>query len=228
MRLLLVEDDLQLGAALDKSLRAENLRVQWVRRVSEAESFLREHDYSVVLLDIGLPDGSGLDLLRFVRQRQDRVPILILTAYDAVDDRVRGLSLGADDYLTKPFAMPELIARIHALARRGAGFATQVWRIGPLSVDPSSRRVSVENDGIETDVSLSPTQFALLLALVQARGRVLTRAHLEEVMSAHGNGPESNSLEVHIHHLRKKIGDELIRTIRGVGYMITAPTEQKP
>lgn len=226
MRLLLVEDDLQLGAALEKALRSENLRVQWVRRVADAEPFLHDHDYAVVLLDVGLPDGSGLDLLRTIRRRNDRVPVLILTAYDAVDDRVRGLSLGADDYLTKPFAIPELIARIHALARRSAGFATQIWRVGMLSVDPTRRRVGVRHNGNESEVALSPTQFALLLELVQANGRVLTRAHLENVMSTHGNGPESNSLEVHIHHLRKKIGDEFIRTIRGVGYMIVAPTEE--
>lgn len=216
MRVLLVEDDLQLGKALQKVLKQSGFAPEWVRRCQEARAFLQVNDYAVVLLDIGLPDGSGLDLLNGLRKQGSKSPVLILTARDAIEDRVRGLDAGADDYLPKPFAIPELISRIHALIRRSAGFATREWCIGPVRIDPGKHQVWLGENAIE----LSPREYQILFQLIRNAGRVVTRTQLEDGIYDLDAGVESNALEVHIHYLRKKLGENFIKTIRGVGYLI--------
>jgi DNA-binding response OmpR family regulator len=187
-----------------------------VRRCQEARAFLQVNDYAVVLLDLRLPDGSGLDILSNLRDQRNKVPVLILTARDAIGDRVKGLDAGADDYLTKPFAIPELLSRIHALIRRSAGFVTQAWTIGAVRIDPSKHQVWLAEDVIE----LSPREYQILFQLIRNAGRVITRTQLEDGIYELDAGIESNALEVHIHHLRKKLGESFIKTIRGVGYLI--------
>jgi DNA-binding response OmpR family regulator len=216
MRVLLVEDDLQLGKALQKVLKQSDFTPEWVRRCQEARAFLQVNDYAVVLLDLRLPDGSGLDILSNLRDQRNKVPVLILTARDAIGDRVKGLDAGADDYLTKPFAIPELLSRIHALIRRSAGFVTQAWTIGAVRIDPSKHQVWLAEDVIE----LSPREYQILFQLIRNAGRVITRTQLEDGIYELDAGIESNALEVHIHHLRKKLGESFIKTIRGVGYLI--------
>jgi two-component system, OmpR family, response regulator QseB len=216
MRLLLLEDDLQLGKALQTALMQSEFQSIWVRRVTDAKVMLETERFAVALLDIGLPDGSGLEVLSWLRKSGNSLPVMMLTARDAVDDRVRGLDAGADDYLPKPFAIPELISRIRALSRRSVGFAEQVWRIGKLSIEPARQRVI--NDNTELDLSLR--EYSLLLELARNAGRFVTRSQLENVVFNSESLIESNALEVHIHHLRKKIGTDCIRTIRGVGYLL--------
>jgi two-component system, OmpR family, response regulator QseB len=216
MRLLLLEDDLQLGKALQTALMQSEFQSIWVRRVTDAKAMLETERFAVALLDIGLPDGSGLEVLSWLRKSGNSLPVMMLTARDAVDDRVRGLDAGADDYLPKPFAIPELISRIRALSRRSVGFAEQVWRIGKLSIEPARQRVI--NDNTELDLSLR--EYSLLLELARNAGRFVTRSQLENVVFNSESLIESNALEVHIHHLRKKIGTDCIRTIRGVGYLL--------
>lgn len=216
MRILLLEDDLPLGKALTRALGQEGFAPQWVRRVQEARALLEHETFALALVDIGLPDGSGLDLLQWLRARHSALPVMLLTARDAVEDRVRGLDTGADDYLPKPFAVPELISRIRALARRSAGFAAQVWQIGGLAIDPVRHEV---RRGTET-VDLSPREFSLLIELVRRQGQVVPRRTLTQAVFTSTDGVESNALEVHVHHLRRKLGDAIIRTVRGVGYII--------
>jgi len=218
VHILLLEDDPQLGRALSHSLEAAGLAVNWVRTVAEADRFLDSGPYTIVLLDLGLPDGSGLEVLKAMRRRDDRSPVLILTARDAIEDRIRGLDAGADDYLSKPFAVPEMLARVRALVRRSSGFAAQCWQIGDLLLDTEAH--SLEQAG--APVNLSPREFQVLLHLARRAGRVVTRAQLEEAIFDLGEGPESNAIEVHIHHLRRKLGSERIRTIRGLGYLLEA------
>jgi len=218
IHMLLLEDDPQLGRALSHSLEAAGLAVDWVRTVADADLLLRTQPYAMVLLDLGLPDGSGLEVLKAMRQRDDRSPVIILTARDAIEDRIRGLDEGADDYLSKPFAIPEMLARIRALVRRSSGFAARCWQMGDLLLDPEAR--TLEQAG--TPVNLSPREFQVLLHLARCAGRVVTRAQLEEGIFDLGAGPESNAIEVHIHHLRRKLGSERIRTIRGLGYLLEA------
>lgn len=218
MRLLLLEDDLHLGKALAKALTQEGFSPQWLRRVQEVRTLLAQETFAIALIDIGLPDGSGLELLRWIRARGHSLPILLLTARDAINDRVAGLDAGADDYLTKPFAVPELVSRIRALVRRSAGFATQTWRIGAITVNPA--RHEVRRDG--QLVELSPREFRLLIELARWQGQVVPKRALMRAAFDATDEVESNALEVHIHHLRRKIGERLIRTVRGVGYIITA------
>jgi two-component system, OmpR family, response regulator QseB len=216
MRLLLLEDDLQLGKALQTALMQSEFQSIWVRRVTDAKVMLETERFAVALLDIGLPDGSGLEVLSWLRKSGNSLPVMMLTARDAVDDRVRGLDAGADDYLPKPFAIPELISRIRALSRRSVGFAEQVWRIGKLSIEPARQRVIYD----KTELDLSLREYSLLLELARNAGRFVTRSQLENVVFNSESLAESNALEVHIHHLRKKIGTDCIRTIRGVGYLL--------
>ncbi len=216
MRILLIEDDLPLGKALQQALKQAGFAPEWVRRCQEARAFLQAGDYAAVLLDLGLPDGSGLDLLSALRRQGNKLPVLILTARDAIEDRVRGLDAGADDYLPKPFAIPELVSRLHALIRRSAGFATQEWSIGQVRIAPSKQRVWVG----DTVIELSPREYRILFQLVRNAGKVMTRTQLEDGIYDLDGGIESNALEVHIHHLRKKLGENIIKTIRGVGYLI--------
>jgi DNA-binding response OmpR family regulator len=216
MRLLLLEDDLQLGKALQAALKQSEFQIVWVRRVQEAKALLATESYAVVLLDIGLPDGSGLDVLAWIRKQGSTLPVVMLTARDTVNDRIEGLDMGADDYMPKPFAIPELVSRIRAVSRRSAGFAEEVWRIGDLCVEPAKHRASLAG----TPLELSLREYTLLLELAKNAGRYVTRSRLEQAVFNTQTDIESNALEVHIHHLRKKLGAQRIQTIRGVGYLL--------
>jgi two-component system, OmpR family, response regulator QseB len=215
MRLLLLEDDLQLGKALQLALTQSEFQPIWVRRVVDAKTIIETEQFSAALIDIGLPDGSGLDVLKWLRKNKNSMPVIMLTARDAVDDRVRGLDAGADDYLPKPFAIPELLSRVRALCRRSAGFAEQIWRIGKLSIEPSRQRVVLN----EIQLDLSLREYNLLLELARNAGKFVTRSRLERVIFS-SETIESNALEVHVHNLRKKLGAERIKTLRGVGYLL--------
>ena len=216
MRLLLVEDDGLLGDGIRNGLKQQDFAVEWLRDGQSAvHSLLHEH-YDAVVLDLGLPKMHGLDVLREVRSKGISIPVLILTAQDAVEDRIAGLDAGADDYLIKPFDLDELYARIRALLRRSAGRAEPKIVYGEIEIDPAAHQVILAGRIVE----LSRREYAVLLELMQNRGRVMSRTRLEEGLYEWGEQVESNTVEVHVHHLRKKLGSELIRTIRGVGYMI--------
>ncbi len=216
MRLLLVEDDAMLGATVRRGLQQQGHAVDWVRDGAEAELAATSEPYDVVLLDLGLPGKGGLEVLRALRRRGLGVPVLIVTAQDAVPDRVAGLDAGADDYLVKPFALDELTARLRALQRRRAGRAEPVLAVGPLELDPGAHEVRL--DGVP--VPLSPKEFALLAALLEHPGRPVSRARLEEALYGWGEQVESNAVEVHVHALRRKLGPDWIKTLRGVGYVV--------
>lgn len=214
MRLLLVEDDPLLGDGVRAGLKQSGFAVDWVTDGQMAQHALGSEEYSLMVLDIGLPKISGLDLLKWLRQRGSNLPVLMLTARDTVTDRVGGLDSGADDYLVKPFDLDELVARLRALIRRAAGKAAPTLQHGPILVDLAAHAATLHGAPIE----LSAREFALLVELMQNSGRVLSREQLEQRLYGWGEEVESNSVEVHIHHLRKKLGAELIRTVRGVGY----------
>jgi two-component system, OmpR family, response regulator QseB len=216
MRLLLLEDDLQLGKALQVALSQSEFQTVWVRRVQEAKVLLTTDTFSVVMLDIGLPDGSGLDVLGWLRGQGKVVPVIMLTARDAIDDRIQGLDMGADDYMPKPFAIPELISRLRALSRRSVGFADQVWRVGDLTIETAKHKVCIGGNLID----LSLREYTLIVELTKNAGRVVARNRLEQAMFNNQSDIESNALEVYMHHLRKKLGAERIKTIRGVGYLL--------
>jgi len=221
MRVLLVEDDLLLGDAIQVGLKQSGYAVDWMKDGVTADQALSTEPYAAVVLDLGLPRMSGLEVLRRLRARNQRtentrMPVLILTAMDAIDDRIIGLDAGADDYLVKPFDMGELAARLRALVRRSSGNATPELRVAGVRLDPAAHHVMYQNKQIE----LSVREFAVLHTLMLNAGKVLTRAQLEEQLYAWGEEVESNAVEVHIHHLRRKISPTLIETIRGVGYLI--------
>ena len=219
MRILLVEDDPQLGDGLCIGLRQAGFTVDWLQTGKSASAALAVETFDLVVLDLGLPDGCGMQVLRTLRQAGRDLPVLILTARDAVSDKIAGLDAGADDYLVKPIDLDELAARLRALARRRQGRATPLLVHGNLTLDPAGRRVT--RDGVE--VSLSAREFSLLQVLLEAAGRVLPKSQLEQALYGWSDEPDSNALEVHIHHLRKKLGSTLIRTLRGVGYTIPRP-----
>jgi DNA-binding response OmpR family regulator len=216
MRLLLVEDDRMIGAGIRKGLQHEGHVVDWVQDGAAAEAALAAESYALLLLDLGLPRKDGFAVLDGLRQRKNRVPVLILTARDAVADRVKGLDHGADDYLVKPFSLEELAARIRAVVRRHAGRAEPVVSVGGLTLDPSARKVRWRG----RDVPLSAREYSLLEALAERPGIALSRAQLEERLYGWGEEIASNSVEVHVHNLRKKLGESVIRTVRGVGYAL--------
>ena len=216
MRLLLVEDDLMVGEAVRKGLRLDGFAVDWVQDGSAAEAAAAQEDYAVMLLDLGLPKKNGLDVLKSMRARGNRIPVLILTARDAVSDRVAGLDAGADDYLIKPFDLDELAARIRALLRRQSGRAAPLIEAGGLTLDPATHEVLLEG----RKINLSAREFALLRAFLDRPGAVLSRAQLEEKLYGWDDSVESNAVEVHIHALRKKLGGDFIKNVRGVGYMV--------
>lgn len=218
MRMLLVEDDALLGDGLQAGLRLAGFNADWVRSAEAAETALAAEDFSAVVLDLGLPGRDGNSLLAALRRRHDDIPVLILTARDTVADKVRGLDLGADDYMVKPVDLDELGARLRAAIRRAGGRASGVIRHGTIELDPAARRV--RRDGAE--VTLTSREFDLLYLLLSRAGTVLTRRMLDEQLYAWDEGAESNTLEVHIHHLRRKLGAELIHTVRGVGYTVPA------
>ncbi|TCV90313.1 response regulator [Sulfurirhabdus autotrophica] len=216
MRLLLVEDDTMLGDGVRAGLMQEGFTVDWVQDGASAQLAIQAETYSLIILDLGLPKLSGLDLLKQLRQSGNTIPVLILTARDTVADRVKGLDSGADDYLIKPFDLDELSARIRALLRRNTGRATPQVIHGNIMLDPAAH--SVTSSGIP--IELSTREFAVLQALLENSGRVMSREQLEQQLYGWNDEVESNAVEVHIHHLRKKLGTELIRTVRGVGYMV--------
>jgi len=216
MRLLLVEDDTMIGDSVRQGLRQDGFAVDWVQDGETAELALRTTEYALILLDLGLPQKSGLEVLRTLRRTGNPIPVLILTARDAVADRVRGLDDGADDYLVKPFALDELAARIRALLRRHSGRADPLITYGDLIINPATHQVTWRGQ----DVALSGREFAVLQALLERPGAVLSRVQLEERLYGWEEEVASNAVEVHIHHLRHKLEPALIRTIRGVGYMV--------
>jgi two-component system OmpR family response regulator/two-component system response regulator QseB len=216
MRILLIEDDPQLGDGLTVGLRQAGLAVDWVKDGLAADIALTSETFDVVVLDLGLPKLSGMEVLQRLRSRGQSLPVLILTALDTTADKIAGLDAGADDYLVKPIDLDELSARIRALVRRAAGRAQPVLRHRAVALDPASHVVTVD----DLPVELSAREFAVLHALLENAGRVMTRAQLESSIYGWRDEPDSNALEVHIHHLRKKLGSDFIKTLRGVGYMI--------
>jgi two-component system OmpR family response regulator/two-component system response regulator QseB len=218
MRLLLAEDDPLLGDALRAGLRQAGFQVDWVRDGEAAARELRAEPYDAAVLDLGLPRRDGMDVLAEVRRAGVRLPVLVLTARDAVPDRIRGLDLGADDYVLKPVDLNELAARLRALVRRAHGQAERTLQAQDVELDPAGR--SVTRAG--SPVALSTREFDLLHTLMLDAGRVLSREQLEQRLYGWGTEVESNAVEVHVHHLRRKLGAALIQTVRGVGYLIPA------
>jgi two-component system OmpR family response regulator/two-component system response regulator QseB len=216
MRILLVEDDALLGDALEAGLKQAGHAVDWVRDGISADTALATEDYAAVVLDLGLPRKDGIDVLRGLRAKKRSLPVLILTARDTVEDRIKGLDAGADDYLVKPFDLGELNARLRALLRRAGGQPAPVLTAAGLSLDPATRRVLAQGQ----EVDLSAKEYALLHALMQHPGRALSRAQLEQHLYAWGEEIGSNAVEVYIHHLRRKLGADAIRTLRGIGYVM--------
>jgi two-component system OmpR family response regulator/two-component system response regulator QseB len=219
MRILLAEDDTLLGDGLRAGLRLAGFQVDWVRDGLAAERELRAQTYAAAVLDLGLPGMDGMDVLASVRRAGVTLPVLVLTARDAVPDRIKGLDTGADDYVVKPVDLDELAARLRALVRRAAGQPQELLQAGGLQLDPAAR--TVQRDG--EPVLLSTREFDLLQALMLNAGRVLSREQLEQHLYSWGREVESNAVEVHIHHLRKKLGADCIQTVRGVGYLLPRP-----
>ncbi len=219
MRFLLVEDDPMIGDSLRAALRMEGHAVDWVRDAQAAEGTLASERFDLVLLDLGLPRGNGLDLLRALRARGDATPVIVLTARDGPGDRVAGLDSGADDYLVKPFELDELGARIRAVLRRQSGRAGPMLRHGAVSLDPATRQVHLG----EQPVLLSAREYAVLEALMQRPGAVLSRAQIEDRLYGWGEEIESNAVSVYVHQLRRKLGAHFIRNMRGVGYFLATP-----
>ena len=215
MRILLIEDDLQLGAALAQALQQAGFEPLWVRRLREARAQLAAPPAAAVL-DINLPDGEGFTLLEQMRAAGSTVPVVIMTARDGLSDRLRGLDGGADDYLIKPFAVSELIARLRAVLRRSSGQSSDVWKVGDLTIDTTRHIVAVD----ATTVALTPTEYRLLVELARAAGRVLTRALLIEILWPGADEGSDTALELQVHGLRRKIGAQRIRTVRGTGYAL--------
>ena len=216
MRLLLIEDDVALGEGIHQALAREGYTVDWLQDGSSALHALLSETFDAVVLDLGLPRMDGLEVLRRLRDNGATVPVLILTARDATEDRIAGLDAGADDYLIKPFDLAELKARLRALLRRSAGRARVVIEHAGICLDPSTQHVSYHGQ----TVLLTPKEYQLLHELLSPPGRVMTRDQLMQLLYGWNEEAESNTLEVHIHHLRKKFSSELIRTIRGVGYLV--------
>jgi two-component system, OmpR family, response regulator QseB len=216
MRVLLAEDDPMIGAAVERGLRQDGFVVDWVHDGAAAETALSQNVHDLLLLDLGLPRRSGLDVLAAMRRRNDARPVLILTARDAVSDRVAGLDAGADDYLVKPFDLDELAARIRALARRRSERAAPLLAHGDLTLDPATREVTCAGEAVQ----LSPREFALLEALMTRPTSVLSRAQLEQRLYGWDEPVESNAVEVHLHALRRKLGADAIRNVRGVGWSL--------
>ena len=216
MRLLLVEDDPMIGEAVRDLLRAEGYAVDWANDGDMADAALATQAYDLVLLDLGLPRRDGLAVLRDLRARKDRTPVLIATARDGVAQRVQGLDAGADDYVLKPYDLEELLARIRALLRRAAGRAEPVYEHQGISVTPATREVLVQG----RPVSLSAREWAVLEALIARPGTVLSRQQLEDKLYGWDGEISSNAVEVYVHGLRKKLGAHLVLNVRGLGYMV--------
>ena len=216
MRLLLIEDDAMVGKALQQGLAQAGFSVDWARDGRQAECSLLTGAYGLAVLDLGLPQLDGMALLRRLRARGDATPVLIASARDTVRDRIAGLDAGADDYVLKPFDLDELSARVRALLRRHAGSGSPLLRCGALALDPARHVVTLEGRPVE----LSAREFGVLEALMQRPGAVLSREKLEESVYGWGEEVASNAVEVHLHHLRRKLGAARIRNVRGVGYRV--------
>jgi DNA-binding response OmpR family regulator len=216
MRVLVIEDDALLGDAIQTGLKQSGYAVDWMKDGVSADHALGTEPYAALVLDLGLPRMSGLEVLRRMRSRNVRMPVLILTAMDSVEDRIKGLDTGADDYLVKPFDMGELAARLRALIRRSSGKPAPALQLAGVELDPAAHRVVYRDQAVD----LSAKEFAVLHALMLNAGKVLSRAQIEEQLYAWDEEVESNAVEVYIHHLRRKLFPELIETIRGVGYLI--------
>lgn len=220
MKILLVEDDQLLGDGIAAGLIQAGFTVDWVLDGQQADTALLTNSYDAVVLDLGLPKRSGMDVLKRARAQGKELPILILTAYSAVEHRVAGLDAGADDYLAKPFDLTELQARLRALLRRSKGYADAVIRQGELSLDPASHTVLFAGQPVD----VSAREFKILHSLLLNAGQVMSKAQLEEQLYGWGDEIESNTIEVFVHHLRRKLNPQLILTVRGVGYMIEKTT----
>lgn len=216
MRILLAEDDALLGDGLRAGLRQQGFQVDWVRDGDAAERELLGQPYAAAVLDLGLPRKDGMEVLAAIRRAGQTLPVLVLTARDALPDRIRGLDVGADDYVIKPVDLDELAARLRALVRRAYGQPQERLTAQDIVLDPAARSVHKAGE----PVSLAQREFDLLHALMLNAGRVMSREQLEQQMYSWGQEVESNTVEVHIHHLRRKLGPELIQTVRGVGYML--------
>lgn len=216
MRILLVEDDELLGDGLAAGLRHCGYNVDWLRDGESAHAALTTDDYAALVLDLGLPRLDGMAVLRLLRAEGNAIPVLILTARDTTWDKVGGLDSGADDYLVKPVDLDELAARLRALTRRGSGTRAPLLKFRDVELDPAARRVRVRGETVE----VSAREFVILEMLMRSVGKVISRAQLESALYGWGEGAESNVVEVHIHHLRRKLGADLIRTVRGVGYLM--------
>lgn len=224
MHVLVVEDDELLGDALQAGLRERGFAVDWVRDGLAADTAARTGEFAAIVLDLGLPRRGGLQVLKGLRDRGSHVPVLVLTARDAVEDRVAGLDTGADDYVVKPVAIAELAARLRALIRRAHGRGSDLLCAGDLTLDPRARRVVFRG----AEVELNPREFDLLHELMLESGRVLTREQIEERLYDWDRAAESNTIEVFIHHLRRKLAPEVIQTVRGVGYLLPRAPARRP
>ncbi len=216
MHILLVEDDLDLGRSLRQSLRTEGMSCEWVRSATDARSLISQNVYDCVLLDLSLPDGYGLNLLRGWRGSGLTVPIIVITAQLSLDDRLAGLDGGADDFVLKPFIPIELVSRIRSVARRYAQQSNNEWNVGNIKIDTRLHLVKVN----ERQIELSPREFHILLELVRANGAVVSKDVLARRLQPLGDPVDFSAIEVHIHNLRRKVGIEAIRTVRGIGYRL--------
>ncbi len=216
MRLLLVEDDEILGDGLVAGLKMEGYAVDWLTSGKLADEALKLNSYELIVLDLGLPDMDGMAILRALRSRKDETPVMVLTARDTLSDRVQGLDSGADDFVIKPFELDEVCARLRALARRNEGRSAPTMAYKGIDLDPASHQVTFHNEKVE----LSQKEFEILSFLMSNIGKVVSRSRLEESLYSWDSDVESNTVEVHIHYLRKKLDPALIRTVRGVGYII--------
>lgn len=219
MKILLVEDDAMIGENIQIALEGEEIVVDWVKDGEAAEIALATHTYDAMLLDLGLPGKDGMELLRSLRARTNSIPVLIVTARDSVPERVLGLKTGADDYLVKPFDVEELLARLHALVRRSRGMTESSYRHGNIEINIETRQVMVDG----SQVILSSREWAILDALIARPGAILSRGQLEERLYGWSGDVESNAIEVYVHGLRKKLGQQFVITVRGLGYMVGKP-----
>jgi two-component system response regulator QseB len=222
MHILLVEDDLDLGNALQKVLKSEQWSCEWVRTAANAKKFIQHSLYDCVLLDLSLPDGSGLELLDTWRQSGLVLPIIVITAQSSLDARLTGLNNGADDFVLKPFNPAELIARVNAVVRRYIKQAHSTWKLGNLEIESRSHLVRLDGQAID----LSPREFAMLEELARHAGAVVSKDKLAVRLAPLGEPVEFSTLEVHIYHLRRKIGADLIKTVRGIGYMLNLKVDE--
>jgi DNA-binding response OmpR family regulator len=216
MRILLIEDDAMIGKALVRGLGDQGMTVDWVRNGAEGSAALAQAEHALALLDIGLPEMSGTEVLKLARTTGVQVPVLVITARDSVEDRIAGLDLGADDYIVKPFELRELLARMRAVLRRHNGQAQSLITSGEISLDLATHKASYRN----AEHILSAREFALLQALMQRPGSILSRAQIEERIYGWGQEVESNAVDVLIHEVRKKFGKDIIRNVRGAGWMV--------